>query len=312
MSIQPKIIKLLVVEDNPAYIFLIKETLGHYKTDDFLLQREFAMNGEEALKKFRQFDPDITFLDINLPDSNGLDLLKEFLHIRNDAYITMLTSEAQASTVKQACASGAQGYILKPFTVAKIREVMNKFLKNSHVRNTQNTPDPTPKAGQATPVRKNELQPVSRKNISSKEAPTVGDVFKGWRVLLADGDLGRQASMLQALENLGCSARVASSGAHAWEVLRAEHYDVVLIDANLPEIDGYQIANQLRLSDQAKPVKTHVIALYANKSQVNEKRMEFAGMAEYFVSPLNVQTLRDTLTAYAKQFIQDIDQLYLK
>ena len=318
MPIRQKTLKLLVVEDNPAYVFLVKETLGHLKSDDVILQKEFAMNGAEALEKFRQFDPDVTFLDINLPDSSGLDLLEAFLEMREDAFITMLTTEAQASTVKQACDRGAQGYILKPFTVAKIKEAMTQYQNGSQKGGDQTRKKVT--LPNATPVGQNFLQAVSQKNIekniqknsAQSHVPTLEDVFKSWRILLADGDLGRQARILEELNRLGCRVRVASSGAHAWEVLRAEHFDIVLMDANLPEIDGYQLANQLRLSDEKKPVKTHVIALYANRAQINEKRMEFSGMADYFVSPLKVQKLRDTLTAHAKKFISGIDQLYLR
>jgi len=104
---------------------------------------------------------------------------------------------------------------------------------------------------------------------------------------------------------------VVSSGAHAWDVLQSEHFDIVLIDVNLPEIDGYQIANQLRLTEDKKPIKTHVIALYANQAQVNQKRMQFSGMADCFVSPLNVQKFRDTFKAYAKKFLASLEQMYV-
>lgn len=301
----PKVLKLLVVEDNPAYIFLVKETLGQFKSENYEIKKEYAMNGAEALEKFKQFDPDVTFLDINLPDSSGLDLLKAFLEMRENAFITMLTSEAQASTVQQACSRGAQGYILKPFTVSKIKEALAKF------HDTPKTDRKKLTMPKVNPAVKTDLQAVSEKEKPKKPVPTLHEVFSSWRILLADGDLGRQARVLEALQTLGCKARVVSSGAHAWDVLQSEHFDIVLIDVNLPEIDGYQISNQLRLTENKKPIKTHVIALYANQAQVNQKRMQFSGMVDCFVSPLNVQKFRDTFKAYAKKFLASLEQMYV-
>lgn len=307
MTTEPKKLKLLVVEDNPTYTLLVKETLSNFEAFDTVLVKEFAANGKEALDKFRKFSPDITFLDINLPDSSGLDLLKAFLEIQPNAYITMLTSEAQAVTVKTACERGAQGYILKPFNAGQLKDVLTQYQKHGGKVPARK---PIKTLPAESPTEK-ELRQEIHAATANKQPVKVEEVFKSWRVFVADGNLGRQTRLHEFFAAMGCTLKVASSGQQAWNILRNEHFDLVLIDINLPEIDGYQIANQLRLNEQKKPVKTHVIGLYAQKIQVNEARMGYAGVSEYLLDPLKLEDLKKKLTTYAYEYVKTQEDLFI-
>ena len=304
MKTKPKTLTVLVVEDNPAYTMLVRETLGHYEAKDTVLKKEFAENGKQALELFRKLRPDVTFLDINLPDSTGIELLKAFLEMKPDAFITMLTSENQAATVKVANALGAQGYILKPFNAGKLKDAINRYRK--HLARVEAIDDFNESHTASNIIRK------IKEAEQGGQPPSEDEMLRSWRVLVADGDLGRQTEIQKALSDIGCHPKVVSTGEHAWDVMKNEHFDVLLIDTNLPQIDGYQVANQQRLADKNKPIKTHMIALYSEPEQVNERRLGFAGINSFLIGKIRQQELKDALSTHARTCLRNLEQLFQK
>ena len=85
-----------------------------------------ASNGKEGIQKHFEFMPDITFLDIQLPDSTGLDMLKFIQQKDPEAYVVMLSANATSTNVQKALQQGAKGFIAKPFTKKKLQEVLEK------------------------------------------------------------------------------------------------------------------------------------------------------------------------------------------
>lgn len=100
---------VLLVEDDNFIASLVSMTLRP--------QHEVLMveNAVEALRKYERAAPDIVFLDIELPDINGLEVLKEIMACDTDAFVVMLTSHGYFSNVKIAIDIGAKGFISKPF-----------------------------------------------------------------------------------------------------------------------------------------------------------------------------------------------------
>lgn len=86
-----------------------------------------AFNAESGVTLFKKHSPDITFLDINLPDHNGLSVLNTLLEINSNAYIVMLSGESTLDNVKRSVDQGAKGFIVKPFKMKKIVESLSKL-----------------------------------------------------------------------------------------------------------------------------------------------------------------------------------------
>src|SRR5690606_21887484 len=111
-----------IIEDNQVF-----RSLG---MQIFRGQNKFAVStAKEGLEKFKSILPDITLLDIDLPDRNGLELLPELLSINPQAYIVMLTSSRVARDVTIAKECGASAYIVKPFTQKQMDGVLTAYLK---------------------------------------------------------------------------------------------------------------------------------------------------------------------------------------
>ena len=108
--------KVLVVDDSATMRKIIGQQL---KSEAYEICGE-AANGEEALQLFKEQEPDVVTLDINMPVVDGMQALKQILDYNKDAKVVMLTSEGQKQTVLDAISMGAKGYVVKPPNKAKV------------------------------------------------------------------------------------------------------------------------------------------------------------------------------------------------
>ncbi|MFT5875035.1 MAG: two-component system alkaline phosphatase synthesis response regulator PhoP [Clostridium sp.] len=103
-------IKILVIDDEESIVYLLKMNLILEGFDV-----EIAMNGQEGIDKFNKTNPDMTILDIMLPDMNGYEVLKRLQSINNEKPIIMLTAKDQLNDKLLGLYLGADDYMTKPF-----------------------------------------------------------------------------------------------------------------------------------------------------------------------------------------------------
>lgn len=115
-------LKILVVEDNDMFLNIAEDMLSGHN----VLTAKTAKDGIDI---FTSQLPDITFLDITLPDGNGLELLKQMRQTKQNAYIIMLTQSRLREDVLKAMDEGAEGYIMKPFSSGILEESINEYYK---------------------------------------------------------------------------------------------------------------------------------------------------------------------------------------
>ncbi len=115
--------KKVLIADDSSYNRTLLAAILRKKN----LQIEMAEDGEDAITKFANVNPDIVFLDNLMPKINGLDALKEMKKIDPNCIGVMLTALSSAEDVQQAEEAGASGYLLKPFDPKKIFDVLKKF-----------------------------------------------------------------------------------------------------------------------------------------------------------------------------------------
>jgi len=122
-----KQIKILIADDNEN----IREALT-YLLEDEGYTLSLAKDGAETLSKVREVSPDILFLDIMMPEINGYDVCRT---IKNDpdlkkTYVIMLTAKGQVEEQERGKEVGADGYVVKPFSLmeilAKIKNILDK------------------------------------------------------------------------------------------------------------------------------------------------------------------------------------------
>ncbi|MCP4542637.1 MAG: response regulator [Chloroflexi bacterium] len=114
------------------------------------------------------------------------------------------------------------------------------------------------------------------------------------RILLAEDNAVNQKLALRLLERMGYRADVAGNGLEAIEALRRQQYDVILMDVQMPEMDGLEATHHIREKMDAKQ-QPRVIAMTANAMQEDRERCLAAGMDDYVSKPVRVEELVDAL-----------------
>lgn len=118
--------KILVVDDSlitVRKISQILEDLGYEVTG-------YALNGNDAIEKYRELHPDLVTMDITLPDINGIQVVQNILASDKSALIIMITSHGQEQMVIDSIDAGAKGYVMKPVKPDILRDTIEQVLSN--------------------------------------------------------------------------------------------------------------------------------------------------------------------------------------
>jgi len=119
-------------------------------------------------------------------------------------------------------------------------------------------------------------------------------------VLVAEDSQINQIVAARALERCGCRVHVVSDGQQAIQALRAQQFDAVLMDCQMPEMDGYQATAELRRLEHATAQHMPVIAMTAHAMDGDRERCLDAGMDDYITKPMRHTDLADTLRRWIR------------
>lgn len=144
-------------------------------------------------------------------------------------------------------------------------------------------------------LQKPEMQ-GGEQNLSSRKP--VGEIAEAEaRILVAeDNPIGRKLAKMQ-LESLGYSADVTSDGREALNAQMAHHYPIVLMDCEMPEMDGYAATRAIR-QGEAGGLRATIIAMTANAIEDDREKCLAAGMDDYIAKPVTIEVLRTALSRW--------------
>ncbi|MDX1692205.1 MAG: response regulator [Ketobacteraceae bacterium] len=114
---------VLIVDDVHDMRSLLKTTLFQFDVKNITE----AATGQKALELYFEEGHDVVFLDINLPDISGLEVLERLLERNSRVHVVMVSGEASAENVKEALGKGAKGFVVKPYSPAKIKAALDRF-----------------------------------------------------------------------------------------------------------------------------------------------------------------------------------------
>jgi PAS domain S-box-containing protein len=140
------------------------------------------------------------------------------------------------------------------------------------------------------------LAETGDKTRPADRAPAPPEPFKGCRILLVDDNVVNRKVGERLLQRMGGSVTLAVNGVDALNRLRAAVFDVVLMDCQMPEMDGYEATRQIRRGDALNP-HVPVIALTANALSGDRELCIAAGMNDYLTKPLDPKLLATALSA---------------
>jgi CheY-like chemotaxis protein len=261
----------------------------HYQLKNWHLRNEEAAGGEEALKKMREAvahgDPfHIAILDLQMPGMDGLMLaqgIKEDSALADTDLIilTSLGARLGPEVLKEA---GIVECLLKP--------VKQSRLYNCLMRVGQRITRP------AEPCE-------HRARPAMRLATTNGTAM---RILLAEDNTINQRVTQGQLQKLGYTAEIVANGRQVLEALERHSYDIILMDGQMPEMEGYEATRQIRKREAAgKSSQKHVyiIALTANAMEGDREKCLTAGMDDYLSKPVRAEELAEALERWRNRRI---------
>jgi len=116
--------KILIIDDDSQVRNHLRASLTHSGFENIIT----AVNAAEGLSMYAKESPDATFLDINLPDADGVAILSQLLKYDENAYIVMLSGDSTIVNVKKSIDSGAKGFVVKPFSMKKIMDSLSALI----------------------------------------------------------------------------------------------------------------------------------------------------------------------------------------
>jgi signal transduction histidine kinase/CheY-like chemotaxis protein len=258
--------RLLVVDDTASNRRILKTQLEARGAEV-----ECAEGGAAALQLVRErmvagrpFDAGV--LDLLMPGMTGLELAHELLAQGVPLPLVLLTSSASRGDSERYRAAGFAAWLSKP---ARPERIVRALLSALALPGGA-----TAEATGAAPER-----PAARAQA---------------HILVADDNQVNQRVAQKMLAKLGYRADGVANGAEVLAALRRQHYDIVLMDCQMPDVDGWQAARAIRSVDE--PWKNvRIIALTANALVENRQRCFDAGMDDYVVKPVTLHELRDAV-----------------
>ncbi len=259
--------RLLVVDDNPTNRQIVR--LQAQSWGMFVVE---AASGEEALACLQEEPPfDIAVLDMQMPNMDGLTLAEIIHRNYNNPKLPLILLTSVG--------------INKPVLEKYFAEIMTKPIKSLRLYNSLISILSTPT------IKKNIAN--HHEEIEQKIDPTLGERFP-LRILLAEDNIVNQKVAIMQLKRLGYNPDIAANGIEVLEALKRQCYDVVLMDVQMPELDGLETSRHIRdnLSGDNQP---YIIAVTANAMEEDRQECLQAGMNDFIRKPFKVEDLTTAL-----------------
>jgi CheY-like chemotaxis protein/HPt (histidine-containing phosphotransfer) domain-containing protein len=263
---------LLVVDDNAAN----REVVTRHARSWGMVPRGTG-SPTQALEWIRRGDPlDVAILDMQMPEMDGLTLAAEIRRYRDaDALpLVMLTSLGRRSEDRDRQGVFA-AFLTKPIKASLLYDAI-AAAAGAAAPGGEDAREPEPSAAPGTPAQ--------------------------LRVLLAEDNAVNRQLALRLLEKLGYGADVAVNGLDALEALRRRPYDVILMDVEMPEMDGLEAARCIHREWRARE-RPRIVAMTANALQGDREICLAAGMDDYVSKPIRVDELAQALRRCAPRAI---------
>jgi PAS domain S-box-containing protein len=269
-------LRILVVDDNATN----REILTHFLQSWGV--RSEAADGAVAARRATAAatvagDPfDAALLDLNMPDVDGIELGRV---IAGDTTLppmklVLLTSSGQTGEAERARAAGISTYLTKPVRQSQLHDCLATLLVAP-----PEIAEPSPEA---------EAEPRS-----------AGTGSFG-RILLAEDNLVNQRVATAMLVNLGFAVDIVADGAEAVSAATTTHYRAILMDCQMPVMDGYEATAHIR-SLHGESSRTPIVAVTASAMKSDVQRCLDAGMDDYLSKPVRLKALATVMARWAPE-----------
>jgi CheY-like chemotaxis protein len=228
-------------------------------------------SGHEALTEMRRTAPgnepfEVAIVDLMMPGMDGIAVAKQVREDESlrDVKVILLTSAGRSEIQVE----GIDVELVKPVRPSQLFDALQTVLSDRLGRSVHQE-------------HEDALRPA---NTNTRRA----------RILVADDNATNQKVAVRMLQRLGYRGDVASTGAEAVSMLNSGHYDAVLMDCQMPDIDGYDAARQIRHNERGGR-RVPIIAMTADAMPGERERCLAAGMDDYISKPVKLHVVAAVL-----------------
>jgi len=270
---------VLIVDDNATN----RETLQH-QLEGWNMRVESASSGPEALgllgSRARNDRPfDVVLLDMNMPEMDGIQLARAIRQSENlsSVPLIMLSSVSAIDAGDGRDATDIDAWLTKPVRQARLFDALSSHLSRPR--------RPRKSADEAVAT-----EPATNDNRSSD-----------LKVLIAEDNPVNQMVSVGMLDELGHATTVASNGREAFELFKEQDFDLVLMDCQMPVLDGFKATRLIRQwENEENREPTRIVAVTANALGGDRERCLAAGMDDYVSKPFTLEGLGSAVASVMK------------
>lgn len=265
--------RAVIIDDNTTNRIILQHQLNAYG-----ILSTSATSAEEGLELLRRAhdrnEPfEFAIIDMQMPNMDGLALSQQ---IKNDlqiasTHLIMLSSVGNHPGNEVLEHYGIEAYLNKPVRQGRLHDCILSVLEGELIDEIENLPISV-------------VKPVSE-----------GERL--WRVLIVEDDYTAQRTLTQMLENMGCRVGIAKNGLEAVATLAEIHYDLVLMDCRMPEMNGFDASSKIRQIEWQKeiPFPVPIIAITSDPIEDQMEKGLSIGINDYLVKPIKKEELAEKL-----------------
>ena len=226
--------------------------------------KEAVIRAKEAVDQADEFN--VYIIDWLMPDQNGIETVRQIRKFIGDSTpIIILTAYDWADIEQEAREAGVTAFCSKPLFMSELRDVLAK--------------------------------PFTSSVDDSDQSVTPRD-FSGKRVLLVEDNEMNQMIAEMVLKDSGFEVEIASDGVEAIETMKAApagHFDIILMDIQMPRMDGYEATRQIRSLEDAEKANIPIVAVTANAFEEDANLALSVGMNGHLAKPYDIPKILETL-----------------
>jgi CheY-like chemotaxis protein len=261
--------KVLVVDDFDKSNRIMASYLDFWKLDYTLVNTL-----EDAGKKLKNDTFDVIFIDTEMPEIQTIEDIEKYYNQvlkKSGIPIVLMTPGQSAVNLSKYDDIGLKNHIDKPILQRDVKEVLIKLFGTEKAQNKNKT--------------KQELQTTTE--------------HRPIRVLLAEDQKINRKIVIGLLAKFKWEIDEAVDGQQAYEKATTNDYDVVLMDVQMPKVDGYEATRKIRVFEKDKNKHIPIIAMTAHAMKGDKEKCLAAGMDHYLTKPINVEEVVKIINQYA-------------
>jgi CheY-like chemotaxis protein/two-component sensor histidine kinase len=267
--------RVLVVDDNENARMVLGNMLGSMSLKVDQVESGKAAIGAVDSAEAQGMPYDIVFLDWQMPDMDGIETARQLhdLPLGRMPHMAMVTAYGREEVIRGAEDAGIEDVLIKPVSASVLFESVVRILGDS--------PDDLRVAGDAPTDTVEQLSAI-----------------KGARVLLVEDNELNQEVATELLRDVGFVVELAENGQIALDKIRSAQYDIVLMDMQMPVMDGVTATQEIRRDARFNTLP--VVAMTANAMQGDRERCMAAGMNDHVAKPIEPEDLWKALLKWIK------------